>query len=100
MDAETLLAMKEAAEKAKQVAPGPWFDWDEMEWLIEPKVLLSYTESAALIARCDPQTVSALIAERDELAAEVERQAGEIAGLELKLDQSDRSDFDWHRARP
>jgi hypothetical protein len=30
--------------------PGPWFDWEAMEWLVEPRRLLERTEDARLIA--------------------------------------------------
>jgi hypothetical protein len=29
---------------------GPWLDWETMEWIVEPKNLLSRTEDARLIA--------------------------------------------------
>lgn len=39
--------------------PGPWIDWDTLEWLHDPKKLLTNTEDALLIAAA-PDLLEAL----------------------------------------
>lgn len=39
--------------------PGPWLDWETLEWLHEPKHLLARTEDARLIAAA-PELLAAL----------------------------------------
>jgi hypothetical protein len=43
--------------------------------------------NAAHIAACDPDTIRALLAERDVLAAEVERLAEALEGVEQKVER-------------
>jgi hypothetical protein len=69
MNPETLNAMKEAAAKAE---PGPWRyrgDKSIYSWTTRRFAIPHSDADAQFIALCDPQTVSALIAERDALAA-------------------------------
>jgi hypothetical protein len=95
---ETLKAMKVACEKA---TPGPWSVWDSCSWrrigttqpyadgnVICPITqsdghpdLLAKREDLDFIAICNPANVSALI-------AEVERQAQEIQDLNQELIKS------------
>lgn len=105
MNPETLLAMKEAAEKS--IRGCEWFMPEKDASLpcsklyccvemVHPNggVAIQVTPYcvgdipvAEFIVQCNPDRISALIAERDELAAEVERQAGEIERLKQFCDE-------------
>lgn len=102
MNPETLQAMKEAAEKAQghrwvesALAVAYIVDIDNahavvasvVEYNVDGTIHLEFENAVnhqRFIAVCNPANLLALIAERDELAAEVERQAGEIAELKRK----------------
>lgn len=91
LNPETLLAMKEAAEKA---TPGPWVIYRGRKYphikTVDGAFIQEFGQAfrrdadAQFIAIANPANVSALLAERDALVAEVERQAREIERLTNK----------------
>jgi hypothetical protein len=68
------------------VTPGRWFDWESMEWLVEPQKLLS-SEAATLIARCDPdamRAIAAYVAEVEDKLEVAEDKLEHFGGLHEK----------------
>jgi hypothetical protein len=96
LNPETLKAMKEAAEKA---TPGPWYVWNPFEDTDEEEVVVhggprnqvicrtddvddDDKDNANFIAICNPANVSALIAEVERQAREIERLNQHVTDLE------------------
>ncbi|MQB09575.1 hypothetical protein DXT96_06860 [Agrobacterium sp. ICMP 6402] len=65
-------ALEEIKKVLEDVAPGPWFDWETNEWLVDPQRLLCRYVDASFIARCDPLAISELVSTLESLQRENE----------------------------
>lgn len=73
-----MTAFEEIKKALEGVTPGPWFDWETNEWLVDPSRLLRRYIDASFIARCDPIAISELLSTLESLQRENERLQAEI----------------------
>jgi len=81
--------VEELKQKALAATPGPWYDRAGVlrgtGGGIKPIATIYNGLNSPYIAAANPATILALIAERDELAAKLDRAQAEIRALESKL---------------
>jgi len=81
--------VEELKQKALAATPGPWYDLAGVlrgtGGGIKPIATIYNGLNSPYIAAANPATILALIAERDELAAKLDRAQAEIRALESKL---------------
>jgi hypothetical protein len=64
--------------------PGPWLDWDTMEWLRRPKYLLERTEDARLIGAA-PELLEALKALHDRYITAIGNEGPEALAARIAI---------------
>ncbi|WCA57815.1 hypothetical protein G6M16_008925 [Agrobacterium tumefaciens] len=62
--------LEEIKKALEGVTPGPWFDWETNEWLVDPQRLLRRYLDASFIAHCDPVAISELLSTLESLQRE------------------------------